>query len=210
MTCAYDSIYLNKAARNIGNMLHDAVEEFGYSGKQFLGYFVRSEVAKEIEDGNPKYIAGMSGHELFMEIVAITTGKEADIRLVEIYERSKTYWVGWILAHYQWHSGRSFRDVLDVVSYEDLCGLYNTLHEVDTQKVYEVLDKHFETAASNLKKVRNYCGITQEKLAELSGVSLNTIRAYERRSKDINRAQVDIVIKLAKALKCQVEDILDV
>ena len=209
MIHAYDSIYLSKAAKNIGNMLHDAVEEFGYNGDTFLGYFVRSDVAKEIEEGNPKFAAGKSGLELFVEVVEATTGKDTNRHVVEAYERSRAYWVGWALAHYQWYSGRSFRDVLDVVSYEDLCGLYNTLHEADVQKVYEVLDKHFEESCCNLKKVRKCCGITQEKLAELSGVSLNTIRAYERKSKDINKAQADIVMRLAKVLKCEAKDLLD-
>ena len=209
MTHAYDSIYLNKTARNVGNMLHDAVEEFGYSGDAFLGYFVRSDVAKEIEEGNPKFAAGKSGLELFVEVVEATTGEKTDKCVVESYERSKAYWVGWALAHYQWYSGRSFRDVMDVVSYGDLCGLYNTLHEADIQKVYEILDKHFENASCNLKKVRKCCGITQEKLAELSEVSLNTIRAYERKNKDINKAQADIVMRLARALKCEVTDLLD-
>ena len=209
MTHAYDSIYLNKTARNVGNMLHDAVEEFGYSGDTFLGYFVRSDVAKEIEEGNPKFVAGKSGLELFVEVVETTTGKRTDKSVVEAYERSEAYWVGWALAHYQWYSGRSFKEVLDMVSYEDLSGLYNTLHEADIHKVYDVLDKHFENACCNLKKVRNYCGITQEKLAELSGVSLNTIRAYERKSKDINKAQADIVMGLARALKCEMKDLLE-
>ena len=50
---------------------------------------------------------------------------------------------------------------------------------------------------------------TKEDLANESGVSLNTIRAYERKSKDINKAQSDIVLRLARALKCNMTDLLD-
>lgn len=62
---------------------------------------------------------------------------------------------------------------------------------------------------SKLKIVRRYCGLTQEKLAGESGVSLNTIRAYERKGKDLNKAQFDIVLRLAKALKCDITELLD-
>lgn len=206
-THAYSPLYLNKATRAMGNMLHDAVLEFGMNGKDFLEQFVQSEVAEEFENGNPKYIAGRSGLELFVEVMEKTTGKVYDTVLIENYERSNAYWVGWILAHYQWYSGRSFRSILETIPYEELVGLYGTLHEADVQKSYEVLDLHFANAESKLKTLRRKCGLTQEELANESGVSLNTIRAYERKSKDLNKAGFEIVMKLAKALKCDVEEL---
>lgn len=206
-THAYSPLYLNKATRAMGNMLHDAVLEFGMNGKDFLEQFVQSEVAEEFENGNPKYIAGRSGLELFVEVMEKTTGKVYDTVLIENYERSNAYWVGWILAHYQWYSGRSFRSILETIPYEELAGLYGTLHEADVQKSYEVLDQHFKNAESKLKTLRRKCGLTQEELADESGVSLNTIRAYERKSKDLNKASFEIVMKLAKVLKCDVEEL---
>lgn len=76
-------------------------------------------------------------------------------------------------------------------------------------RLYEVLDMHFEKRESKLKTVRKLCGLTQEALANESGVSLNTIRAYERKSKDLSRAGLDIIMKLAKALRCDVSELLD-
>ena len=206
---AYNPIYLSKAARNLGNMLHGAVVEFGYEGSEFLHQFIQSEIAEQVEEGNPKYIAGKSGLELLGEVVECATGKQTEGITIEIYDRTNVYWVGWMLAHYQWYSGRSFRDILEVVSYDELLGLYDTLHEADVQKVYEVLDRHFANAECKLKTIRKRCGITQEELARFSGVSLNTIRAYERKSKDIRKAQADIILRLASALKCNITDILE-
>lgn len=208
-TPAYNPIYLSRATKAVGNMLHDAVLEFGYDGSDFLRLFIQSDIAEQIESGNPKYAAGKSGAELFIEIIERTTGKRIDSDVIETYDRSDVYWVGWVLAHYQWYSGRSFRDILEAVSYDELLGLYDTLHEADIQKSYDVLDAHFENTESKLKLVRRRCGITQEELSELSGVSLNTIRAYERKAKDIGKAQANIVMRLAGALKCDVSDILD-
>ena len=208
-TRAYSPLYLAKASRAVGNMLHDAVMEFGMNGTDFLKRFIQSDVAEQFESGNPKYIAGKSGLELFLEVVEKTTGETYDINLIESYERSPAYWVGWMLTHYQWHSGRTFKSILDTVPYDELIGLYGTLHEADIQKSYDVLDAHFAKSESKLKTARKHRGLTQEALANESGVSLNTIRAYERKSKDLNKAQFDIVMKLAKALKCDVSELLE-
>mgnify|MGYP000177573297 FL=1 len=208
-THAYSQLYLSKASRAVGNMLHDAVIEFGMDGEDFLKRFIQSDVAEEIESGNPKYIAGKSGLELFLEVMEKTTGKAYDTKLIESYERSPAYWVGWMLTHYQWYSGRTFKSILDTVPYNELLGLYGTLHEADIEKSYEVLDAHFEKSESKLKTARKHCGLTQEELACESGVSLNTIRAYERKGKDINKAQFDLVLRLAKALKCDITELLD-
>lgn len=208
-THAYSQLYLSKASRAVGNMLHDAVVEFGINGTDFLRRFIQSDVAEQFESGNPKYIAGKSGLELFMEIMEKTTGESYNAGLVESYERSPVYWVGWMLTHYQWYSGRSFKSILDTVPYDELIGLYGTLHEADIGKSYDVMDAHFANSESKLKIARKHCGLTQEALANKSGVSLNTIRAYERKSKDLNKAQFDIVMRLAKALKCEVSELLE-
>lgn len=208
-THAYSQLYLSKASRAIGNMLHDAVIEFGMNGEDFLKRFIQSNVAEEIESGNPKYIAGKSGLELFLEVMEKTTGITYDAELVESYERSPVYWVGWMLTHYQWYSSHTFKSIIDTVPYNELLGLYGTLHEADIEKSYEVLDTHLGRNESKLKTTRKHCGLTQEDLANESRVSLNTIRAYERKSKDINKAQSDIVLRLARALKCNMTDLLD-
>lgn len=209
MTHAYSQLYLNKSSRAVGNMLHDAVLEFGMNGAEFLKLFIQSDVARQIESGNPKYIAGKSGLELFLEVMEKTTGQSYTADLIESYDRSDVYWAGWMLTHYQWYSGRTFKNILDTVPYDELLGLYGTLHEADIQKSYDVLDAHFSKTESRLKTVRKHCGLTQEALANESGVSLNTIRAYEQKSKALNKAQFGTVMRLAKALKCDVSELLE-
>lgn len=57
--------------------------------------------------------------------------------------------------------------------------------------------------------MRKRCGLTQDALAKAADVSVNTIRAYERKSKDLNKAQFDIIMRLANVLKCEVSDLFD-
>lgn len=209
VTHAYSQLYLSKASRAIGNMLHDAVLEFGINGTDFLKRFIQSNIANQFESGNPKYIAGKSGLELFIEVIENTSGEAYNTGIIRNYDRSDVYWVGWVLAHYQWYSGRTFKSILDTVPYDEFIVLYKTLHEADIQKSYEILDTRFLAGESKLKIIRKHCSMTQEALANESGVSLNTIRAYERKSKDLNKAQFDIVFRLSKALKCDVLELLN-
>lgn len=62
---------------------------------------------------------------------------------------------------------------------------------------------------SNLKKIREEKNITQAKLSEDSGVNLQMIQKYEQGVKDINKAQGITLNKLAQALECTIEDLLE-
>lgn len=204
MTHAYNQLYIAKTSRAVGNMLHYAVKEQGLDGSDFLNRFIQSGIAKEIENGNPMYIAGKSGIELCCDVIERTEGRQTDYSDTEVtFERDCVYWVGWVLTHYQWYSRRTFESILEIIPYDELCSLYPILHEADIQKSYEVFDMHFKSAQSKLKAIRQHCGLTQEQLAQKSSVSLNTIRAYERKSKDISKAQFNIITKLCDALKCE-------
>lgn len=63
---------------------------------------------------------------------------------------------------------------------------------------------------SNLKYMREYRGMTQNKLSEISGVSLRTLQDYEQGRKDINGVRGITLYKLAQALECKIEDLLEI
>ncbi len=64
-------------------------------------------------------------------------------------------------------------------------------------------------AMSKLKRIREERGMTQASLSDKSGVSKRLIQAYEQGYKDINKAQVLTVVRLAKALGCYVTDLIE-
>lgn len=51
--------------------------------------------------------------------------------------------------------------------------------------------------------------MTQQQLSEASGVTLRMIQLYEQRQNNISKAQVGVVLNLAKALGCEVEDLIE-
>nr|UWG22196.1 MAG: helix-turn-helix domain protein [Bacteriophage sp.]DAF46165.1 MAG TPA: helix-turn-helix domain protein [Caudovirales sp. ctaix4] len=62
---------------------------------------------------------------------------------------------------------------------------------------------------SKLKLARIRAGISQQELSDRSGVPVKSIGNLEQLRRDINRCRVDIVFRLAQALDCSMEDLLD-
>lgn len=65
-----------------------------------------------------------------------------------------------------------------------------------------------EKTVNKLQAVRQAAGLTQQQLADQTGISLSSIQKYERGAKDINRAGIVFLTKLCDALNCQVQDIV--
>jgi transcriptional regulator with XRE-family HTH domain len=62
---------------------------------------------------------------------------------------------------------------------------------------------------SKLKTIREASGLSQAKLAEISGVSPRMIQHYEQGVKDINKSQGITLYKIAQALNCKIEELLE-
>ena len=62
---------------------------------------------------------------------------------------------------------------------------------------------------TKLKLMRQRAGLSQSELAEASGVPLRTIQQYEQRQKSINKAQAEYLVMLARALCCEVEELME-
>ncbi len=213
MTFAYREEYLDDAMKNLGDMVDYAVYDCGYEPDEFFDLFISSGIASQFETGNPKYVAGMSGVELAQAVLRNTKGtaKFPEASFTEEYGRE--YWAGWILAYYQWARHRRFEDIVaEGLPLSKICDMY-VLHEADPSKFMESADIIIERYKSNrptklhiIRKARRY---TQQQLSEASGVTLRMIQLYEQRQNDINKARVDVVVSLARALGCEIEDILE-
>ena len=211
MIHAYQEIYLSKAQSVLGDAFDYAVNTCGIPGNDFAKLFIASSVSKRMENGEPAYLSGKSGIEIVREIVAETKGQELQIEAQDGFGRSREYWIGWAVAYYQWYSGRKYRDIFKVISFEDLQKMYYTLHEADITKFVDIVDSKIKEyfPETNLKRIRTVYGFTQAELAERSGVSLRSIQMYEQRNKNINKASADTMYRFAKALGCTMEDLIE-
>ena len=213
MTNAYSELYLDDAMQNLGDMVEYAVCDLGFDPDVFFGWFISSGIAAKFEKGNPKYITGMSGFEL-AEAVLTETNVAHEKREPSFVEfKGREYWAGWILAYYQWETGKRFEDIVkDGLTLSIVFSMY-VLHEADESKFVEaaneIIARNRENRKTKLFEIRKARGFTQQQLSIASGVSLRMIQLYEQKQNDISKAQATVVISLAKALGCEVEDLID-
>ena len=209
---AYNKIYLDDAMSNLAVMLDYGALADGDS-QRFFDRFIVSDISKQFAKGNPKYIAGHSGIELAELVMKETGAKKSAIKYSpSLSGRSREYWSGWILAYLQWYTGQSFEYLVNRgVSISTLAKLYNTLHEADITKVTTTLletIERYNNGPSPLKRQRKLAGLTQKQLAELSGVKIRMIQAYEQNDQDISKAELMTVLKLSRCLGCSPENLL--
>ena len=62
---------------------------------------------------------------------------------------------------------------------------------------------------NNLKRIRTEAGVSQSRLAELSGVNVRMIQYYEQGVKDINAAGALTVYKIKNDIGCAMEDLIE-
>lgn len=211
MIRAYQEIYLSKAQSTLGDAFDYAINDCKIPGVDFIKMFTVSSVSKRLENGEPALLAGKSGTELVIDVVLETTGKLIENLPNERSSRSSEYWIGWAVSYYQWFSGRSYKDIFKVLSFDELELMYGTLHEADVSKFAEIADEKMREffPDTNLKRIRSYYGCSQSELAKLSGVSLRSIQMYEQRNKDINKASSETLYRLSKVLGCNMEDLIE-
>jgi len=213
MMHAYNEEYLDDAMKNLGDMVDYAVNSCGYEADEFFDLFISSGIASQFESGNPKYVTGMSGVELAQAVLRSTNGITDFPEPAFSDEYGREYWAGWILAYYQWMKGMRFEDIaFDGLPLSKVCDMY-ILHEADESKFVEnadlIIERYKIQRKTKLQIIRKARGFTQQELSKVSGVTLRMIQLYEQRQNDINKAQVNVVVSLARALGCEVEDLLE-
>lgn len=211
MMNAYDKVYLEKARAVLGRMLDFATHDLGYSLEKFYGLFLASGIADRFGAGDYTVLVGKSGVELAYDVL-----EQSDIQVIRVkpnypVDRSVEYWTGWALAYYQWETGLTFAEIDAYVPIWRVADLYHPFHEMDIRQFSDKMNELYRSAKpdTNLKLYRKKAGLTQKELAEASGVPLRTIQQYEQRQKNINKAQAEYLVMLARVLCCDVEALLE-
>lgn len=208
---AYDEMYLNDAMRNLGEAFDYAATVLNISMDAFLDMFIISGIAEQFASGAPKFVSGYSGTELVWEVLHCTK-ENGELFAPQIaYDCTPEYWCGWILAFYQWNTGKSFKEIKKYLPMSEIYKLYSTLHEASEEKFVDIANAILERKKSptKLQTVRKAIGLSQKELSEKSGVALRMIQQYEQRAKDINHAKASSLFALAQVLGCKAKDLLE-
>lgn len=211
---AYPETYLDDAMNNLGDAFDYAVYDCKMELADFYRFFITSGIGAAFGCGAPKYLAGLSGPELAGAVLYKTTGHRPLTPPSENMDKSPEYWVGWILAYYQWYRGCSFGRLQELgITVDHLLNLYPALHEADISKFVQLADPFIAESArrsgTRLQTIRKAAGLTQKALAETADVSLRMVQLYEQRVKDINKASATTLYKIARGLGCEMTDLLE-
>ena len=213
MIHAYNESCLDDAMQNLGDMVEYALCDCGYAPDQFFSYFLTSGIAEKFENGNPKYVVGMSGVELAEAVLRESNVQHTPVEKSYPSFKGREYWAGWILAYYQWYTAKRFADIVNGgLPLSTVLGMY-ILHEADVSKFVEsaneILERNALGQKSKLQTIRKARGFTQQQLSDASGVALRMVQLYEQKQNDLSKAQVNVVLSLARALGCSIEDIIE-
>lgn len=210
MIHAYDEVYLDDAMDTLGGAVEYATLFCHVDGQEFIDLFVASDISVEFGRGNVKYISGMSGIELARLVLEKCGKKVADITELPYIDYPPEYWVGWILAYYQWYTGKSFSTICRKITFQAMNDLYGVLHEADPGKAVRVFDDIMKNSGeTNLARLRKNRGLSQSQLAKAADISVRSIQLYEQRKSDINNAQYNHLKALSKVLGCAIDDLLE-
>ncbi len=211
MNGAYSELYLEDAMRNMGEMTEYAKEQCELCLDTLFHMFTISGYAERWEKGDPAVICGMSGTELCLRIMQKCGMEDAAAKPALIrYETNEDYWAGYFIAYYQWEKRKAFRYIFSSIHESDLFRVYPSLHMVSEEKGAEVIDQLIanRNRRSRLQAYRKQLGLSQQQLAEQSGVNLRTLQQYEVRRKELKKAAAETVFSLAEALRCRPEALI--
>ena len=211
MIHAYSELYLERAKSVMAHMFDYGVHGLGYKMNDFYEAFLVSPICEKFERGDAFTIAGKSGVELALEVAGLAECPVSPEEVWSDMHRSKEFWLGWSLAYYQWHTECRFSEIIQCISIKELLQMYDKYHEMDIMAFVERMDEvAFDyRRETRLKSYRKLVGLSQRELAEKTGIPVRTIQQYEQRQKNINKAQVDYVIRLSKVLYCEPGDLME-
>lgn len=210
MMRAYDELYLGKARMTLAWMFDYAVNGCRIEIEDYYRMFLMSSYARRFETGNCSVVAGLSGVELAQRVI-LEHDEQANLPdPVYSLDRSPEYWLGFYLSYYQWYNNLKFEQITSKVTIRDILLMYRKYHEMDVMHFVVALDEmRQERQVARLQEYRRRICLSQRELAEKADVPLRTIQQYEQKQKNINHARVDYVIRLAQALYCRPDDLME-
>jgi len=202
MIHAYDDDCMPVIREKVACMFEIAVIHKKMDIDDFANKFISSNISKALETNDFINSMGKSG----IELLSIILNEEPE-NIIQNPFPTPEYWVGYVISFVQWYFNKSFKEVIQAYPCSKLINNYFPYHEMDIMEIVE-LYKEKLNIISKLKIYREKNNLSQGELANLSGIPIRTIRAYEQGKLDIAKAQAETIYKLAKVLNCTIEELI--
>ena len=207
---AYSEAYLSDVVENQGKLFDFVAHTFPENDTEdFINTYMKSKTRKSIDD-SMAYVNTMDAKELWNYFIDT---EKYHLKKGKALGGFMPDWIGEFYAYYQWYYNLEFEQITDKVTITSILLMYQKYHEMDIRQFVYGLDEmracHHKRQVARLQEYRKRISFSQKELAEKADVPLRTIQQYEQKQKNINHARADYVIRLAKALYCRPEDLLE-
>jgi len=200
MISRFNEVYLDRIQELSASIFEICLYDLNMDEKNFINVILSSEIINDLSNADSRVI-GKSSFEIVHELI----NKKID---KDYYLLKEEYWIGEKIAYLSWLYNKSYKEIISKVGLDEFRKLYITYHEMDNQHLIDYLDNRLRVK-SKLKEMRKKRNLSQSQLAYLSNVNIRNIKTYEQSENDINKAQVNILLSLARVLNCSIEDILN-
>ena len=210
MIRAYDEMYLRNARSLLADCLDYATYTEEYEPAVFYNMFIKCDIARRFEKGDPFILSGISGVELALRVIEKNTGRYEPRTRVYHSGRSREYWAGWAVAYYQWYSACNLIRLEELIPFESILLMYDKYHEMDIMHFVDRVEEIRRVARLNsyLKMYRERMGFSQSELANKTGIPVKTLQHYEQGTKSLAKANASYVLSLARTLGCRPEELV--
>ena len=207
MINAYDENLLRYARKNLAEFFDYGVNVLGVSVDGLWNRFLLSKKSNRFSKGDYGLITAMSGIELAYEV----TDFKYELTTDECQIDSVEYWLGSVLAYAQWKLNISFQTINKYMPISEIASVYNPFHQLPDDKFVDFLATAIKVrkGKTNLEIYRRQANLSRSELSAKTGVPLRMIEHYEQRIKNINKANAEYLIVLAKALYVEPDVLLE-
>jgi DNA-binding transcriptional regulator YiaG len=196
------------ARKNLALFLDYGVNVLNVSLDGLWSRFLMDDRSIQFGNGDYSVTSGISG----IELAYLITGFTYDHNYIYQQDETAEYWLGSYLAYAQQKLKVSFQMINKYVPISELLSLYYPFHLMSEDKFVEFLKTAIKVrkGKTNLEIYRREAKLSRSELSEKSGVPLRMIEHYEQRVKNINKANAEYLLSLAKALFVSPESLLEI
>ena len=208
MINAYDENLITYSRNNLAQFIDYGVNVLGVSLDGLWSRFLLSDLSVRFSKGDYSLITGMSGIELAYEVTDFKFEYNQSI----VQNDSVEYWLGSVLAYAQWKLNISFQTINKYLPVSELASMYNPFHQLPDDKFVDFIITAIKVrkGKTNLEIFRREAKLSRSELSAKSGAPLRMIEHYEQRVKNINKANSEYLLALAKALYVDVDSLLEI
>jgi DNA-binding transcriptional regulator YiaG len=88
--------------------------------------------------------------------------------------------------------------------------MYKLFHTMDEKRSFKKIDEILKTIPTKLELLRKKNNLSNKDLSLITNIPVRTLESYQRREKNINKINGDILYKLSLIFQCKIEEILEV